>query len=75
MAQQENTDQGGYTPSQGDVIKETISTGTGKPLPTVPQEIIELQKTLKKFKEEGLTIQELENTNEYQKLQRLKARQ
>jgi len=69
------TDQGGYTPSQGDVIKETISTGTGKPLPTVPQEIIELQKTLKKFKEEGLTIQELENTNEYQKLQRLKARQ
>lgn len=69
------TDQGGYTPSQGDVIKESISTGTGKPLPTVPQEIIELQKTLKKFKEEGLTIQELENTNEYQKLQRLKARQ
>tara|TARA_E500000318_G_C3564236_1_gene214911 strand:+ start:548 stop:2275 length:1728 start_codon:yes stop_codon:yes gene_type:complete len=70
------TDQGGYVPSQGDVIKESISTGTGKPLPTVPEEIIELQKTLKKFKEEqNMTFQEIKQTDEYKKLESLKAKQ
>lgn len=69
------TDQGGYTPSQGDVIKESISTGTGKPLPTVPQEIIELQNKIKQFRQDGMSRKEYMKTDEYQKLQRLKEKQ
>ena len=71
----QTTDQGGYVPSQKTILEEAISTGIGKPLPTVPQQIIELRKTIKKFKEEqNMTFQEIKQTDEYKKLESLKAK-
>jgi hypothetical protein len=70
------TNQGGYVPSQKTILNEAISTGLGKPLPTVPQQIIQLQETLKKFREEqNMTFQEIKQTDEYKKLENLKAKQ
>ena len=71
----QTTDQGGYVPSQKTILEEAISTGIGKPLPTVPQQITELQETLKKFREEqNMTFQEIKQTDEYKKLESLKAK-